>query len=87
MKKLIVCVVAFLSICAVASESKIICGNKYKSGGADTVVFTDDQDKALLAINEKIKTAESEGFTKVSAPVGIGYDGTARSFCVTVTKP
>lgn len=78
-----------ISTSTIASESKVICGHEkfhYGSGGGASVLY-DVEEKAITDINSKIKMAEAEGFTKVSAPMGVESGGHTQSFCVTVTKP
>lgn len=82
--KYFIAILIFTSINAFASESKIICGHESSTRAS---VLADTEEHAVKDINSKIKLAELEGFTKVSAPVGVNSAGHTQSFCVTVTKP
>lgn len=90
MKKIFLGLVFLSSSSTFASESKIICSHKTpdQHDSTGTAVLYDREEKALNSMNNKIKIAEAEGFTKVSAPMGVlAHGGDTISFCVTVTKP
>lgn len=80
----LIIVASGLSTSAMASESKIICGHEKVSGNGPNILF--DNDEALRNINSKIKMAEAEDFTRVSAPMSMNSAGSSQAFCVTVTK-
>lgn len=85
--KYLISALLVLSLNAIASESKIVCGHEKDANSNEPSVLWDVEQKAIKDINSKIKLAESEGFVRVSAPMGVNSYGYTHSFCVTVTKP